>query len=237
MTLQNKTIVVTGASSGIGQAITHHLLEAGAHVFALCRRTKDLPAEVTPLPCDLQNPAEIDQTFQHLHDQKITLNALINNAGLAHLSPLTTGDPAQWQAMWQLNVHALALCSQKALPLFPAEGGQIINLSSMSGHRVPPSGGFYAATKFAVRAITEALRAELKAVSNATRVTAISPGFVDTPLLDIYFEGRETTLQQTKSDLEMLTPDDIAQTVLHTLQTPPRVEIQDILLKPSAQKV
>ena len=237
MTLSGKALLVTGASSGIGKAITEALLVEDATVYGLARRTDQLPSGTIPLACDLKNPDEISSVFSFLRGDNITLHALINNAGLAHLSPVTTGDPQQWQEMWQINVHALALCAQKALPLFPSEGGHLINLSSMSGHRVPPSGGFYAATKFAVRALTEAFRAELKAAGNPTRVTSISPGFVETPLLDIYFKGREDQLAQTKQDIAMLTAEDIAQSVLHALKTPPHVEIQDILLKSSDQKV
>ena len=107
----------------------------------------------------------------------------------------------------------------------------------MSGHRVPPSGGFYAATKFAVRAITEALRYELKSKGNKTRVAMISPGFVDTPLLENYFRGDEETLTALRQDIEMLKPQDIAQTLIHILETPNHVEIGDVMMRPSDQKI
>jgi NADP-dependent 3-hydroxy acid dehydrogenase YdfG len=139
--------------------------------------------------------------------------------------------------MWQINVHALGLCSQQALKLFPPSGGHILNISSLSGHRVPPTGGFYAATKFAVRAMTEALRSELKLVNSATRISSISPGFVDTPLLDHYFAGREDQLAQTRAEVNMLTPQNIAATALHILSAPPGVEINDVLLRSSDQAV
>ena len=107
----------------------------------------------------------------------------------------------------------------------------------MSGHRVPPSGGFYAATKFTVRAVTEALRYELKAGGNRTRVATISPGFVDTPLLDLYFKGSEDKLKTLKEEMDMLTPADVAAAVLHILQAPAHVETGDIQLRPSGQGV
>lgn len=231
--LTDKKVLITGASSGIGRAIAEALLTEGAEVIGLCRSVENLPPDVTPLSCDLSEPDQIATAFSSL-DQ---LDILINNAGLAYLSPIGTGDPEKWKSMWQINVHALGLCSQQALKLFPPSGGHILNISSLSGHRVPPTGGFYAATKFAVRAMTEALRSELKLVNSATRISSISPGFVDTPLLDHYFAGREEQLAQTRAEVNMLTPQNIAATALHILSAPPGVEINDVLLRSSEQAV
>jgi len=231
--LNDKKVLITGASSGIGKAIAEALLKEGAEVIGLCRSVENLPPGVTPLSCDLSEPDQIATAFSSL-DQ---LDILINNAGLAYLSPISTGDPEKWKRMWQINVHALGLSSQHALKLFPPSGGHILNISSLSGHRVPPTGGFYAATKFAVRAMTEALRSELKLVNSATRISSISPGFVDTPLLDHYFAGREDQLAQTRAKVNMLTPQNIAATALHILSAPPGVEINDVLLRSSDQAV
>jgi NADP-dependent 3-hydroxy acid dehydrogenase YdfG len=231
--LTDKKVLITGASSGIGRAIAEALLTEGAEVIGLCRSVENLPPGVTPLSCDLSEPDQIATAFSSLDH----LDILINNAGLAYLSPISTGDPEKWKSMWQINVHALGLCSQQALKLFPPSGGHILNISSLSGHRVPPTGGFYAATKFAVRAMTEALRSELKLVNSATRISSISPGFVDTPLLDHYFAGREDQLAQTRAEVNMLTPQNIAATALHILSAPPGVEINDVLLRSSDQAV
>ena len=231
--LTDKKVLITGASSGIGKAIAEALLKEGAEVIGLCRSVENLPPGVAPLSCDLSEPDQIAPAFSSLAQ----LDILINNAGLAYLSPISTGDPEKWQRMWQINVHALGLCSQYALKLFPPSGGHILNISSLSGHRVPPTGGFYTATKFAVRAMTEALRSELKLVNSATRISSISPGFVDTPLLDHYFAGREDQLAQTRAKVNMLTPQNIAATALHILSAPPGVEINDVLLRSSDQAV
>ena len=231
--LTDKKVLITGASSGIGRAIAEALLKEGAEVIGLCRSVENLPPGVTPLSCDLSEPDQIATAFSSLDH----LDILINNAGLAYLSPISTGDPEKWKSMWQINVHALGLCSQQALKLFPPSGGHILNISSLSGHRVPPTGGFYAATKFAVRAMTEALRSELKLVNSTTRISSISPGFVDTPLLDHYFAGREDQLAQTRAEVNMLTPQNIAATALHILSAPPGVEINDVLLRSSDQAV
>jgi len=231
MSLHGKTALVTGASSGVGYAIAEQLVAAGAHVTGLCRNTSAVPENVTPIACDLSDTTQIDATFAQLN----SLDILVNNAGLAKLSSISDGSPSDWEMMWRVNVHALALCSQKALPLFPENGGQIVNISSMSGHRVPSSGGFYSPTKFAVRAITDALRSELRAQENLTRVSSVSPGFIDTPLLDTYFFGREDQLEQTKSSMKMLTAEDVAQSVIHILQTPPHIDITDIKMRSTDQ--
>lgn len=232
MSLQGKTALVTGASSGVGYSIAEQLVTAGANVLGLCRNTSAVPDKVTAIACDLSDTTQIDAAFAEIP----SLDILVNNAGIAKLSAISDGDPADWEMMWRVNVHALALCSQKALPLFPQDGGQIVNVSSMSGHRVPSSGGFYAPTKFAVRAITDALRSELRGQDNKTRVASISPGFIDTPLLDIYFSGREDQLEKTKSSMKMLTADDVAQSVMHILQTPTHIDITDVQMRCTDQR-
>ena len=226
-----KTALVTGASSGIGKAIATALLDQGMTVIGLCRSVDQLPDGVKPLACDLRDESAIRAAFETLEE----LDILVNSAGLAYLSRICDGNPSDWDEMWRVNVHALGLCSQLSLALFPEGGGHILNLSSMSGHRVPPTGGFYASTKFAVRAISEALRAELKNSGNKTRISCLSPGFVDTPLLDKYFAGREDQLAETRANIDMLTPEAIADAALHILTSPASVEINDVLLRSADQ--
>ena len=228
-----KTALVTGASSGIGKAIASALLDQGMTVIGLCRSVDELPDGVKPLACDLRDESAIKAAFETLEE----LDILVNSAGLAYLSRICDGNPSDWDEMWRVNVHALGLCSQLSLALFPEGGGHILNLSSMSGHRVPPTGGFYASTKFAVRAISEALRAELKNSGNKTRISCLSPGFVDTPLLDKYFAGREDQLAETRANIDMLTPEAIADAALHILTSPASVEINDVLLRSADQAI
>ena len=228
-----KTALVTGASSGIGKAIASTLLKEGMTVIGLCRSVDQLPDGVKPLACDLRDESAIKVAFESLKE----LDILVNSAGLAYLSRICDGNPSDWEEMWRVNVHALGLCSQLSLALFPERGGHILNLSSMSGHRVPPTGGFYASTKFAVRAVSEALRAELKTRGNNTRISCLSPGFVDTPLLDKYFAGREDQLAETRAKIDMLTPEAIADAALHILTSPASVEINDVLLRSADQAI
>ena len=234
--LNGKRIAVTGASSGIGSAITKCLLSQGAQVFGLCRKIGKIPQGAIPVSCDLSHPSRISHAFEIISQASDGLDALVNNAGLAWLERVTDGDPARFAEMWQVNVHGLVIATQEALKLFPDHGGRIVNVSSMSGHRVPPSGGFYSPTKFAVKALTESLRCELAADDSPHQVAMISPGFVDTPLLDNYFEGREKDLAEMRKSTPILHPEDIAQTVLSILAAPQRVNIGDIQLRPAGQK-
>lgn len=226
-------MLVTGASSGIGQALCEMLVERGANVLGVTRRPNLLSEFVSPIVADLTQREQIAAIFHDLGK----IDALVNCAGVAYLARIADGNPADWEEMWRVNVMALALCSQLALRHFPAHGGRIVNVSSMSGHRVPPTGGFYAPTKFAVRAITDALRHELKAARSPVQVACVSPGFVDTPLLETYFRGREEVLDQTRETMKMLAPEDVAYAIINILEAPPHVEIGDILLRSSGQRI
>lgn len=230
---QDRNILVTGASSGIGRALSEMLVARGANVLGVSRHPSSLPSGVVPLAADLTRREDIQALFQQIG----RIDALVNSAGVAYLSRIIDGNPADWEEMWRVNVMALSLCCQLAMRHFPPDGGRIVNVSSMSGHRVPPTGGFYAPTKFAVRAVTEAMRSELKSAGSPVQVACVSPGFVDTPLLDQYFRGREEVLQMTRGSMTMLAPEDVAAAILVILEAPPHVEIGDILLRSGGQRM
>lgn len=231
--LKGKTILVTGASSGIGRALCELLAAREANILGVTRRPSALSEDVSPIVADLTQRDDISTIFHGLG----RIDALVNCAGVAYLSRIIDGNPTDWEEMWRVNVMALTMCCQLSLKHFPASGGRIVNVSSMSGHRVPPTGGFYAPTKFAVRAVTDALRSELKSVGSKIQVGSVSPGFVDTPMLEQYFRGREETLTQTRAAMRMLDPYDVAWTILCILEAPPHVEIGDILVRGSGQQM
>ena len=231
ISLKGKTFLVTGASSGIGKALCELLLSHGADVLGVTRRPNALHPDVSPIRADLTSRQDVSGIFHKLGK----IDGLINSAGTAYLSRIVDGNPADWEEMWRVNVLALSMCCQLSLKHFPKIGGRIVNVSSMSGHRVPPSGGFYSPTKFAVRAITDSLRSELKAIQSPVQVACVSPGFVDTPLLDSYFRGREETLSKTRAKMKMLQPEDVAHCIITILTAPPHVEVGDILLRSTDQ--
>lgn len=235
--------MVTGASRGIGRATAVALVEAGARVTGCSRNGAALDELIEELgadrchgvAADLTDAGEVDRALGGAVERWGHLDGLVNSAGLARMARVADGNPDDWRAMWEINVLGLALCTRAALPHFPEAGGQVVNLSSLSGHRVPTSGGFYAATKFAVRAMTEALRLELRAMGNKTRVTAISPGFVDTELVDEYLAAGGKTREDL--GLEMIPPEEVARTIVHVLTAPAEVEFNDLILRPREQKV
>ena len=240
MSLKNKTALITGASSGIGAACARKLAERGCSVIASARNKKKIQSLAESINghfivADLSDTNQIEKLFSEAGER---IDILINSAGVAPKASIMNGELSDYRGLLDVNVLALTLCCQFALKKFdPDEGGHIINLSSMSGHRVPPSGGFYAATKFAVRAVTEALRFELKESNNKTRVAMISPGFVDTPLLDLYFKGDKEKLNQLKNEIHMLDPVNVAESVAHIIEAPSHVEIGDIQLRPAGQAI
>ena len=240
MKLKNKTALITGASSGIGAACAKALANNGAKVVLTGRNQtslEQLSEEIGGryMVADISQNDEVIKLFDEIGE---SIDILVNNAGIAPKATIIKGKIESFEDLLRVNVLAVVHCCQLAIKKFdPSTGGQIINISSMSGHRVPPSGGFYAATKFAVRAITEALRYELKIQKNKTRVSMISPGFVDTPLLDNYFKGSEEKLSELRERLEMLKPEDVANSLIHILESPNHVEIGDIMVRPRDQEV
>ncbi len=227
-------VLVTGASSGIGQAIAELLSQNG---FTVLGTTRDVSGQDQSVawqwvPLDLRGEDSINALPQQVGE----VDFLVNSAGKAYLSSLIDGEAEQWDEMWEVNVRGLALVTKVMLPQISSTGA-VINISSLSGHRVPPSGGFYSPTKFAVRALTESLRLELRGRGSSIRVGSISPGFVDTPLLNDYFDGRDAALEQLRKSATMLKPEDVAAVVMTWVLAEPYVELGDISLRSVAQSI
>lgn len=245
--LDGKAALVTGASSGIGRAIAIALGQEGVRVALCARRRKRLEEVAAKIEqsggeawietADFFQVNEIDAAVRGAADHwGGSLDILINSAGIARQSKLSDGDTQDWREMLDVNVLGLAVASRESLKYFPESGGDIVNLGSMSGHRVPGKGGMYAATKFAVRAMTEGLRQELRLENNLTRVSSISPGFVDTELLDEYFRsGGGDATRYDAIKYAILKPEEIAAIVLRQLTLPRSAEITDVLVRPTAQ--
>lgn len=240
MSLAGRRVLITGASSGIGAATARAVAQAGGAVALVARRTERITALAEDLggvavPGDVTDTPAVADMVARAVDGLGGLDALVNSAGITRPGLIADADPADWRAMFDVNVLGLLAVTQAAVPhLRRSENGSIVNVSSMSGRRVPsPTGGVYAATKFAVHALSESLRQELQ--SDGIRVTTIAPGFVDTGLFDA-LEDNETTARYRRLSAEKgLGPADVARAIVHVLAAPPSVAPVEVALVATAQ--
>lgn len=241
-----KVALVTGASSGIGDAVARMLATEGMRVAVCARRAERLRdlardidasgARVRTFAFDLRDETATKAMFESIARDWGGVDVLINNAGLGHAAPLLSAESGPWREMLELNVLALCVCTREAVRQMRARGdeGYVVHLSSLAGHRVPPQSGVYAATKFAVRALTESLRQELHAAGSRIRVTAISPGFVETEFAEVY-HGSADAARKTYERFKVLESRDVAEAVRYVLSQPPHVQVHDVLMRPAAQ--
>lgn len=246
---EGKVALVTGASSGIGHELARNLSQAGMKV-AVCARRKDrldvlaeeinaAGGEVLALEADLRDEASILAMFAAIRERWGGVDVLINNAGLGRLSPLIDSPTDWWREMLEVNVLALTICTREAIQDMQKRGddGHVIHISSLSAYRIPAGngGGMYAATKHAVRALTEGLRMELRSAKSKIRISAISPGFVETEFAKVYHQSEEKA-QELYASMDALQPSDIANAVRYILDSPPHVQVHDLLIRPTAQE-
>ncbi|XP_029373829.1 dehydrogenase/reductase SDR family member 11-like [Echeneis naucrates] len=246
-----RVALVTGASVGIGSYIAKELVQNGMKVVGCGRdvaKTQKLAAEcqtagysgvLVPIKCDLSKEEEILSMFDFIKAQHKGVDVCINNAGLSHPEPLLKGKTTSWKNMLDVNVVALSVCTREAYQSMKernVDDGHIININSMSGYRILHNNNihFYSATKFAVTALTEALRQELRLANTNIRATCISPGLVATEFfLRLY--GSTENAAETYSKCEPLKAKDVANAVLYALSAPPHVQIGDIQMRPVGQ--
>lgn len=245
MDLQGKTALVTGATSGIGEATALALAAQGIKVAACARRRDRLDAlaarivdaggKALALECDVADKAQVSQAVAAVQEKWGRLDILVNSAGVAAIGPILDADTEQWRRMLEINVLGLMYMVHAALPLMKAQGGgHIVNISSTAS-RVAPSGmGVYAASKWAVNAFSESLRQE--AVAYKVRVTTIEPGMVATDFTDSLPAGPARDAMQARlATLRALDASDIAAAVTYALRQPAHVSVNDILVRPSEQ--
>ena len=244
--LKDKVAIITGASSGIGEATARRLAESGARVVLAARRVERLEAlaadierrEGTALvaPTDVTDERSVQRLARTALDAFGRIDILINNAGIMPLSPISKLKVAEWDRMIDVNIKGVLYCVAATLPTMLEQGsGHIINVSSVAGRRPFPSGTVYSATKFAVRAISQGLRLELSPI-NGIRVTDIEPGVVATELThhitDNETANRFQEMWAEKTPLESI---DIAETILFVLSRPDHVNVNEILVRPTDQ--
>ncbi|CAL1260836.1 unnamed protein product [Larinioides sclopetarius] len=252
---KGRVVLVTGASSGIGADLCRTLVQHGMTVVGCARRidriwaiseedqVKNASGKLIAMKCDLSQESEILKLFDDIRQTFGHLDVCINNAGLGHNAPLLSGSTEEWRNMLNVNIMAVCICTQQTVKLMrerSIDDGQIINISSTLGHRLtaesPMGLNFLAGTKFMIRALTEGLRKELKALNSSIRVASISPGIIETEALEVFLKNDPTRkASDFYSSMQALQPKDIADSVLYILEAPQHVEVHDVLLRPYDQ--
>ena len=235
----SRRVVVTGASTGIGQATARLLATRGWRVVAVARRRERLEALATEIGCeywaaDLTDEAQVEELAAHVLDRG-HVDALVNNAGGAiGVDPVAEADPTAWSAMFERNVLTALQCTRAFLPTMRARGGDVVFLTSTAAHDTYPGGGGYVAAKHAGRVIANTLRREL--VGEPVRVIEIAPGMVRTEEFSLNRLGsREAADRVYEGVAEPLVAEDIAEAIVWTLERPRHVNIDSMIVRPLAQ--
>jgi NADP-dependent 3-hydroxy acid dehydrogenase YdfG len=240
--IKDKVIVITGASSGLGEATARHLANHGAKLILGARRLERLQALARELALGDDAVVQTDVTqpeqVKHLVDRAVRLHGridvIINNAGLMPFSPLERLKIDEWDRTIDVNIKGVLYGIAAALPHMKAQKrGHVINVSSVAGHKVGPAGVVYAATKHAVRAISEGLRQEVKPYN--IRSTIISPGMVATELLESITEPDIADAMHKRYE-GAVSAESFARTVAFAISQPEDVDINEILFRPTTQE-
>lgn len=244
--LEGRVALVTGASSGFGEACALALAAEGAKVAitarraerlqALAGRIRDARGEVHVIVADLAAQGEPQRVVRETEAHFGKLDILVNNAGVMYLEPIDSADLDRWRHMFDLNVMALIAATQAALPGMRARrDGHVVNIASTAGRIASVNGGGYSATKFGVVAFSESLRKEV--YKDRIRVSVIEPGVAATELRDhIGHAETQTALNAWADSMRQLQSEDIANAVLYCVTQPPHVNINEILMRPTDQE-
>lgn len=238
-----KTALITGASSGIGEAIARILAERDYNLIICGRREErliDLQAELSTkikvdyLVFDVRDRDKVKEVLEPVVSERV-IDVLINNAGNAHgLAPIDQGDLDDWDAMIDGNVKGLLYVSKLIIPqMVERKDGHIINIGSIAGKEVYPNGNVYCASKHAVDAINNGMRMDLN--QYGIKVSQISPGLVETEFSKVRFKGDDARAATVYDKLEALQAIDIAEVANFMLSRPDHVNISDVIVLPKAQ--
>lgn len=240
----NRIALITGATSGIGEA-TAHLLAKNQFDLILCGRRADrletMKAELSgltrvySLSFDVRDLAAVKKAVQSLPADWQDIDVLINNAGNAHgLDPIQTGNTDDWDAMIDINVKGLLYVSREVMPgMIARQRGHIVNIGSIAGKEVYPNGNVYCASKHAVDAITNGMRLDLN--PHGIKVTGIHPGMVETEFSLVRFKGDTDRAQGVYKGLTPLKGSDISDLILFAITRPAHVVVADMIVFPAAQ--
>lgn len=241
--IEGKVVVITGASSGLGEATARHLASLGATVVLGARRSDKLETIVRDITAaggkakafvtDVTRKSDVEALIAGAVSVFGKVDVLINNAGLMAIAPLSQGRTEEWDSMIDINIKGLLYGVAAALPLFEKQGfGHFVNLASVAGIKVfSPGGTVYSGTKFAVRAISEGLRHE---VGGKIRVTTIEPGAIESDLK--YGSGDEASRNSVVDFYKQAIPaDSVARAIAYAIEQPADVDINEIVLRPTVQ--
>ncbi|NVJ05298.1 SDR family oxidoreductase [Myxococcus sp. AM001] len=241
--IQGKVVVITGGSSGLGEATARHLASRGAKVFLGARRTDRLATVVADiereggqaaaLAVDVTKQAEVAAFIQAAVDRFGRIDVLVNNAGLMSLAPVAKTLVDEWDRMVDTNIKGVLYGIAAALPVFQRQNsGHFINISSVAGHKVSMGAAVYAGTKFAVRAISEGLRQE---VGGSIRTTIISPGAVQSELPMGSSDPETAAMVKKMYQQQAIPADSVARAIAFAIEQPADVDINEVLLRPTKQ--
>lgn len=241
-----KTVLITGATSGIGEAAALKFAEASYRIIITGRRKERLEelsshlvsnfdTEVLTLCFDVRQKSEVDKHLLNLPAEWKKIDILVNNAGLAvGLNPIDKGDTDDWDRMIDTNVRGLLYVTRAVSPGMVERGsGHIINISSIAGKDVYANGSVYCASKHAVDALSKAMRIDL--LSHGIKVSNIAPGMVETEFSLVRFKGDNEKASAVYTGIEPLRPEDIAEVIFYCANTPDHVCISDLVITPKAQ--
>ncbi len=242
---RGKVALVTGASSGIGEATAKALANAGMKVVVAARRVERLNGlsaelsagggEVLVVPADLGQEPEVLSLFAAIRERWNAVDVLINNAGAGADGVLAEGQTEDWRRMLAVNVLAATICMREAVADMEGKAdAHIINVSSLFAYKVMKESAFYSATKYALRALTEGMRVELAAKKSTVRIGMISPGVVLSELRLHASRGKQDS-REMKFGFRPLGAEDIAGLICYMLSTPSHVEINDVIVRGRGQ--
>ncbi|MEH7502993.1 SDR family oxidoreductase [Neobacillus drentensis] len=241
--LNNKVIIITGASSGIGRSTAKKLAQEGAKVVLAARREErlvELAEEIRSIGrravykvTDVTSRKNVEELVSFTLETYGQIDVLFNNAGIMPLSYMKNGRVEEWDQMIDVNIKGVLHGVGAILPhMLERNSGHIITTSSVAGHGIFPSGTVYCATKFAARVIMEGLAKEL--VKTQIRTTTISPGVVDTELPDLIADAEVRPIFENP-DLPSIKSEDIANAVYFALSQPSSVAVNEIIIRPTNQ--
>lgn len=238
----SKTILITGATAGIGAATAERFAQAGHRLILTGRRAErlaqlasTLETETLTLAFDVRDKAQVKEAIAAIPDNWKAIDILVNNAGLAAgMDPVQSGSIDDWEQMIDTNVKGLLYMTREISPgMCERKSGHIINIGSIAGKEVYPNGNVYCATKHAVDALSKAMRIDM--LPYGIKVTNVAPGLVETEFSMVRFKGDETRSSNVYQGMEPLTGKDIADVIWYVANTPAHVTINDILVMPTAQ--